>query len=111
MVSFKAFFALAFVGLCFTTLQIVLSFHGLRSRQEGVALYCAVFGFSITKLVVSYLVRFRSLLAWSTPRCRRNQKFTMQTKSRETSSASFFVLHLLLLLLLLLLGLTLMEMR
>ena len=57
MVSFNALFALVFVGLCFATLQVVLSFHGLRNRQAGVALYCAVFGFSIFKLVVCSLVR------------------------------------------------------
>ena len=59
MVSFKALFALVFVGLCFTTLQIALSFHGLQDSHEGIALYGAVFGFSVSKLVVCFLVRFR----------------------------------------------------
>lgn len=59
MVSFKALSLLVFVGLCFNTLQIVLSLHGLDSRQEGVALYCAVFGLSLSKLVVCFLVRLR----------------------------------------------------
>lgn len=57
MLSFRALFVLVFLGLGFTTLEAVLSFQGVQSRQHRVA-HWAVMIFSLSKLVASYLVRF-----------------------------------------------------
>lgn len=55
--GFHALFNLVFVSVGLTTLQLVLAFHVITSKQGHVGLYSSVFCISMANLLVCIVVR------------------------------------------------------